>query len=163
MNQKRAIWLKRQDKSDILFEDAFSAARFSKLRMRSFLKPVSYLYPNFEAWLNFTFVRQLGEGKRQAIVAHDGNRVYGCALLKVSADENKICTFFVHPDAREQGLADDMMRLSLERFDNCPIISVSEDRTAELQPLLKKHGFKVYSSVENMYWPHKSEDFFIAN
>lgn len=163
MNQKRAIWLKKQDKFDILFEDGLSAARFSKLRMRSFLKPVSRLYPNFEAWLNFTFVRQMGQGKRQAIVAHDGNRILGCALLKVSADENKICTFFVDPDVREQGLADDIMRLSLERFDDCPIISVSEERTSELQPLLKKHGFKIYSSIENIYWPHKAENFFIAN
>lgn len=163
MNQNRAIWLKRQDKFDILIEDALSAAHFSKLRMRSFLKPVSYLYPDFEAWLNFTFVRQMGEGKRQAIVAHDGNRIYGCALLKVSVEEEKICTFFVHPDAREQGLADDLMRLSLERFDRSPIISVSEERTQELQPLLKKHGFKIYNSVKDIYWPHKSEHFFAAN
>ena len=93
----------------------------------------------------------MNEGKRQAIVAHDGNQVYGCALLKVSSDENKICTFFVHPDVREQGLGDDIMCLSLKHFGNCPIISVSDNRTVELQPLLKKHGFKIYSSVKDMY------------
>lgn len=163
MQNNRAIWLKKQDKSNILLEDGLSAARFSKLRMRSFLKPISHLYPDFETWLNFTFVRQMGEGKRKVVVAHDGNNVYGCSLLKITPEENKICTFYVHPDAREQNLADDLMRHSLAHFDDKPIISVSEERTKELQPLLKKHGFEIFASIADMYRPDRNENFFVSN
>ena len=162
MKQNRAIWLKKQDKSNILLEDVLSAAHFSKLHMRSFLKPVSHLYPDFESWLNFIFVRQMGEGKRRVIVAHDGNNVYGCSLLKITPEESKICTFYVHPDARGQNLADDLMRNSLVFFNKKPIISASEERTEELQPLLKKYGFEIYASVLGMYQPDRKENFFVA-
>lgn len=162
MKTNRAIWLKKQDKADILLGDVVSAAHFSKLRMRSFLKPISYLYPDFGKWLNFTFVRQMGEGRRRVVVAHDGTNVYGCALLKITPEESKICTFYVHPDAREQNLADDLMHHSLAHFSEKPIISVSEERTEELHPLLKKHGFEIYASISDAYRSGRHENYFVA-
>lgn len=122
------------------------------------LSDVSPLYPNFNVWLNFTFRRNLASGERRILVAHDGDNLLGCALLKSAADESKICTFYVEPLARDRGIGRQLMQYSLENLDNPnTIITVSDDRQAELAPLLKSSGFSLQQQLSDHYRPQHSE------
>lgn len=126
--------------------------------LKQLLSDVAPLYPNFEGWLNFTFRRNLSSGERQILIAHDGTNLQGCALLKNTPIESKICTFYVAQSARGQGIGEQLMQRSLVALDNADtIITVSDDRHAELYPLLKSAGFSLQQQLDAAYRPAHSE------
>jgi ribosomal protein S18 acetylase RimI-like enzyme len=127
----------------------------------SFLANVEPLYPNFKSWFNFTFCNSLGTGQRLVVLAHNGYEIVGVALLKKSISENKICTFYVSPKYRGGGVGNDLMGLAISTLDSDNIqITVSNERNAELAPLLQSKGFSVCQSVSGLYRPGASEYFY---
>lgn len=121
-------------------------------RLRSFLGEVAPLYPNFDAWFNFKFCRNLASGQRKVAIAHDGNQILGAALLKKDAHESKICTFYISPEYRGLSIGDELMDLALVTLnDSDTIITVCSERKDELTPLLSSHGFEVISSHDGLY------------
>lgn len=130
-------------------------------KLRTFLKDVSRLYPNFDAWLNFTFLRNLASGQRKIALAHNGNEIMGAALLKSDIFESKICTFYVDPAFRGMNIGSKLMDLSISTLDNPnTFITVCDQRKSELAPLLSSRGFTLERSVNGLYHSHSSEHFY---
>lgn len=135
--------------------------------LNQLLCDVAPLYPNFDVWLNFTFRRNLSSGERQILIAHNGDDLLGCALLKSTPAESKICTFYVAEFARGQGIGQQLMNESLATLDNLnnanrlnnseTIITVSDDRHADLFPLLHSTGFSLQQKLDAHYRPAHSE------
>jgi GNAT superfamily N-acetyltransferase len=130
-------------------------------KLRTFLMDVSVLYPNFDAWLNFTFLRNLASGQRKIALAHNGNEIIGAALLKSDTFESKICTFYVDPAFRGMSIGSKLMDLSISTLDNPnTFITVCDQRKSELAPLLSSRGFTLERSIDGLYHSHSSEHFY---
>lgn len=123
------------------------------------LSPIASLYPNFEAWFNFTFWRAL-KAERSCLISYKNKKIAGVSLLKQTATKSKICTFFVAPEWRGQGIRTALMQASLEHLKHAPIITVSEERYAELLPLLRQFNFNEIDRCPKKYRSHSSEIIF---
>lgn len=122
------------------------------------LSDVSPMYPKFEAWLNFTFRRNLASGQRKIILAHDENKVIGVALLKQDDVESKICTFYVSPEYRNRGIGKELIDLAMETLDSADtFITVGSERKDELTPLLNSRGFEIVSEHPGLYRKNSTE------
>ena len=125
------------------------------------LHEIAHLYPNFNAWLNFKFRRNLSSGERNIILATDGSNILGLSLLKKSKDESKICTFYVPEEYRGMNIGRDLMSKSLSILDSQnSFITVADERHSELKPLLDSSGFKLIKSVDALYREDSTEHFY---
>lgn len=125
------------------------------------LADIAPLYPDFSAWLTFKFRRNLASGERNIVIAHDGNQVHGVSLLKSTAEERKICTFYVDEAVRGQGTGRELMNQSLHWLDSDDaIITVSDERLETLQPLLAQTGFQQQAELNDVYRKQHSEFIF---
>ncbi|MBC2689796.1 GNAT family N-acetyltransferase [Pseudomonas kielensis] len=140
----------------------FSEMSVDFIFLAKHLSAVAGLYPGFKEWLYFTFKPEFARGVREVIVAYSGNEIAGLALLKRTSVENKICTFYVFPSFRDNDIGKDLIDRSISFLDNGRemMISVSEEREAELFPLLRKSGFKLHYKIEDLYRIGKSESFY---
>lgn len=129
--------------------------------LKHLLQPVSPMYPNFDAWLNFTFRRSLTSGKRKIVTAYYGSELAGIALLKSDLSERKICTFYISESFRELGIGQKLLDVAIDTLDSSDsFITVSEERDSGLSPLLRSKGFKLVSSVPKLYRPDSTEHFY---
>lgn len=147
------------------FSEISSAYDFKRSEAMPVLASVSHLYPNFDAWLTFRFSRGLGSGERKAIIAHDGNNVLGVSLLKLTAEENKICTLIVSENARcacsDMKVGTKLMKRSLELVNSGDVlITVCSERHQELTPLLHNFSFEKTNEIKNFYRSGSSEFFY---
>tara|TARA_R100000306_G_C4378159_1_gene142897 strand:- start:347 stop:814 length:468 start_codon:yes stop_codon:yes gene_type:complete len=149
---------------NILTKSSFSfevAQNINFPALRRLLNDVAPLYPSFDAWLNFTFRRNMASGERRVLIAHNGSELVGAALLKDSLAEGKICTFFVSPDHRQMNIGGQLLDQALRELDrDDAFITVAEERKAELSPLLTSRGFSVGNSISSLYRPGSTEYLF---
>lgn len=138
---------------------------FLRADIVSVLEPVSHLYPNFRAWLNFRFMRGFSNGERKVLLAHDGSRVLGVSLLKLTDEEKKICTLFVSETARsahnDMKIGTSLMLRSLALLDSDNVlITVCSEKHQDLKPLLHNCSFEQMKEVKNLYRDDSSEYFY---
>jgi GNAT superfamily N-acetyltransferase len=128
------------------------------------LSAVAVNYPEFDSWLNFTFLRGMPSGERTVLVAHCDGILSGISLLKNTKAEKKICTFFILPEFRGQGVGSDLMSKSLNYLGDDRInITVPEPRLGELKGLLDSSGFELVSEKFGFYLPDRFEFYFSTN
>lgn len=141
------------------FEIIESDLHFKKIAAS--LSDVSAFYPEFKSWLYFTFRAGMFVGERKVLVAHSDGNIAGLSLLKNSISEKKICTFYVLPEYRYEGIGRSLMHKSMQTLGHSDIgISVSEERNDELSPLLRSCGFSLDSVLSGHYRSEKSEFFY---
>lgn len=134
---------------------------FDFIELNRLLNPVAPMYPNFDAWLNFKFRRNLALGQRQIALANYGCQLAGVALLKNDGIERKICTFYIAPNFRNMGVGSKLMDLAIETLNSSSsFITVSDERKNELAPLLSSRGFKCINSVHGLYRSGSFEHFY---
>lgn len=126
-------------------------AEFKAQNVRPFLNHVSSFYPGFQTWFNFKFLSGLNSGERKVLIVKEKGEIAGISLLKVTKEENKICTFFVAPEYRGKGIGTMLMESSLANFDGSLHITVCEERNADLKPFLQKNGFRLDSEQLGLY------------
>lgn len=126
------------------------------------IKPIQDFYPNYEKWYREKFIPGLKKKERLYIVAYDDkkNILSGCALLKKTREENKLCTLFVHPNYRSQGLGKKLMQQALNAFGKLPLLTISSKNFSKYQPLLKHFGFHWSASKKNVYQENDIELYF---
>lgn len=88
------------------------------------------------------------------------NEVLGCALLKKTTEESKICALFVDPSYRGMGLATLLMEKSLATFDKPPLITVSSRNISQLKRLLENFNFELIDTVPGAYKQEDTEYYF---
>ncbi|WP_438455661.1 hypothetical protein [Vreelandella venusta] len=129
-----------------------------KLIHRELFSAVTPLYPDFTQWLYFTFRPSFIAGKRDIIVAYSRNELIGLSLIKKDSVEKKICTFYTFPKYRDQQIGFDLMSISMDLLKSNVVITASEDRSHELEPLLNKFNFKCEKKITGYYKENKIEN-----
>ena len=114
-------------------------------------KPVNEAYPNRTKWFKERFIPGLKKKERMYIIAQEGDTLAGCVLIKNTVEEKKICTFFVDPKFRRQGLGKQLMAQALKELKDLPLITVSGRNLSQFSPLLKQSGFHLSAIKKGVY------------
>ncbi len=124
-------------------------------------KSAEKMYPNYKEWFYDVFIAGLKKKERSIIVVYNKyNKIIGCALLKNTNEENKICTLIVDKNYREQGVGSKLMDIILKYTKEKPLITVSSKVIKELKPLLDKFGFQLSAIKKNVYVNGDSEFYY---
>ena len=124
-------------------------------------QPIRQFYPNYEDWFKNTFISGLKRKKRLYILAQTETGILaGCILIKNTADEKKICTLFVKPEFRKQGIATALIRETIQLLGEYPLITVSQENMKQVFPLLTRLGFRLSTTRQDLYRPGSTEYFF---
>ena len=129
-------------------------------------KSIGSSYPGHFEWLSNVFLGGLRDGNRGYSFAIDNNKftdvcgghmvqmykLAGCALLKNTDEEKKICCLFVDPEYRYQGIASHLIENSFEmlRTDK-PLMTVAENNLFQLQKLINRYDFELTSVRDSVY------------
>ena len=124
-------------------------------------QPVNNIYPGRTKWFWEKFIPGLQKKERMYIIAQDNdNTLAGCVLIKRTEEEKKICTLFVHPQFRGQGLGRQLMELTLRELGEHPLITVSSRNLSQLSSLLKQYGFHLSATKKGAYNSEDTEYYF---
>ena len=123
--------------------------------------PIGQTYPNYKNWYNNTFISSLKKNERMYIVAfNDQNALAGCVLAKQTSDEKKICTLFVSPSFRRQGIGTKLLKTAIKELGEHPLMTVSSRDISQLQPLLNHFGFHLSAIKKGAYHRNDTEFYF---
>jgi len=117
-------------------------------------------YPNYSSWYKNTFLEGLKQKERKILVAIEQGEVVGCALLKKTLQEKKLCTLFVRPENRHQGLGQALLAQVVKELGQNPLVSVSEKNLAGVHSLFKRFGFHISAQKQGVYLPDTMEYYF---
>lgn len=122
---------------------------------------IGEVYPNYTHWYEDTFISGLKKNERMYIVAlNDQNTLTGCLLAKKTPDEKKICTLFVAPAFRRQGVGKRLLETAIKEFGELPLITVSSRDISQLRPLLDSFGFHLSAVKKGAYRQQDTEFYF---
>jgi GNAT superfamily N-acetyltransferase len=109
-------------------------------------------YPHFRLWFWGKVAPGLATGSRQILAACSKDDLVGLAILKRELSERKICTLWVAPSGRNDGVGTRLVGQALAWLEcEKPLITVCQERLDELQPLLRKFGFTLEQVCESYY------------
>lgn len=129
-------------------------------------KSIGSSYPGHFEWLSNVFLGGLRDGNRGYSFAIDNNKftdvcgghmvqmykLAGCALLKNTDEEKKICCLFVDPEYRYQGIASHLIENSFEMLGtDKPLMTVAENNLSQLQKLINRYDFELTSVRDSVY------------
>lgn len=133
-------------------------------------KTIGDSYPGHYKWLQDKFIKGLQQGNERGYsFAVDYNnfidfpygslfdsvgtyKLFGCALLKNSPEEKKLCCLFIDPAYRKQGIASKLVENSFEILGTTkPFLTIAENNLSQLQGIIKKYGFELTSVKESVY------------
>ena len=118
-------------------------------------------YPDYEKWFKQTFMAGLQKKERLYILAQDSNeQLLGCALIKKTPQEQKLCTLFVDEKYRRHGIGHKLLAETIKVLGCRPMISVSDQAMLQIQPLLKEFGFHLSAQKKDVYRPNHIEFYF---
>ncbi len=116
----------------------------------SLTRPIQKFYPHQPEWFQNTFLTGLKKGERLCVLAQDSKgKLQGCALLKNTPQEKKICTLFVQPELRRQGIATQLMDVAMQELGPTPLLTVAAGVFEQLRPLLEKYHFHWSATKHN--------------
>lgn len=122
---------------------------------------ISESYIGHNHWLINKFFANLKHGTRGYSFAVDDYHLAGCSLLKNEEDERKICCLFIDPNYRRQGIASHLIEDSFRLLNtDKPLMTVSEQNLAQLQPLIKRYNFELTSVRKSVYKQGVNEYFY---
>ena len=117
-------------------------------------------YPDYKNWYNQTFLEGLKKRERGIIVALDDKKMIGCALIKNTPEEKKLCTLFVHPDYRRRGIAAQLLKETVRVLGEKPFVTVSENNKQFVDKLFDQFRFHLSATKKSVYLPNKKEYYF---
>lgn len=118
-------------------------------------------YPGFRTWFWDTFAAGIPRGERRAFVHEGQGRIDGVVLAKADSRERKLCTIWVAPHARGRRIASDLVEEACDWLeDPLPLLTVPEERLAELTPLMRARGFQPTEALPSCYRAGRVEHVF---
>lgn len=140
------------------------------VQLPTLTKTIGDSYPGHFKWLDDTFIKGLQQGKERGYsfaVDYDNfidfpygslfdsigvYKLSGCALLKNTPEEKKLCCLFIDPAYRKQGIASKLVENSFEILGTTkPFLTIAENNLSQLQGIIKKYGFELTSVKESVY------------
>ena len=122
--------------------------------------PVSESYPDYQDWYQKIFLEGLKKGERGILFAEEKGRLVGCALIKNTPIEKKLCTLFVHPDFRGKGIGTFLLKRTIEMLGQKPLTSVSGKNKSAFASLFHRFGFCLSAQKKGIYLPTETEFYF---
>lgn len=119
---------------------------------------VAAFYPGFRSWFFGKVVPGLETGEREIAVAFHADAIVGVAISKRSAAERKLCTLWVPPSARGNGVAGALARSAFEWLGTeRPLFTVPEERMPEFAGLIRNWRFAAPRTYGNVYRAGRAE------
>lgn len=110
-----------------------------------FVRRLRWEYPDFVKWFGNLF--QLPprlRPEREIVFCRINHEVVGIAILKKTAEEQKICTLRVDKRYQRMSIGKNLMELSFEWLENeKPLITVHKSRQPEFERLFQHYGFEL--------------------
>ena len=123
-------------------------------------RSVEVNYPDYSKWFHQTFLDGLKKGERAIIIAEENGKISGVALIKKTVWEKKLCTLFVCPENRRQGIGQKLLAQVVKELGQKPLTSVSEESVKNILPLFNRFGFRLSARKKGIYSADKTEYFF---
>jgi predicted GNAT family N-acyltransferase len=115
-------------------------------------------YPNFETWYYNIVISNIVSKEREILMLYNENILVGLSILKNTKIEKKICTLCILPKFRKMGLGKILLKESLEFLNvDFPVITVSNNKVKEFNPLFKYYGFELSHIHKGFYIKNKDE------
>ena len=139
------------------FSDFHPEHIFLYERILHLLQPTKQYYPKLNKWYREVFLVGLMQKERAYIIAKDDGKLVGCALLKKTPNEKKICSLYVQSDYRRRGIGEQMLKMALSELGKSPEMSISQKNIHFFQPLLERYGFQLSYKKRGEYTPNNTE------
>ncbi|MBL1258623.1 hypothetical protein [Methylocystis sp. Sn-Cys] len=124
------------------------------------LKELERTYPGFGEWYFGKVVPGVYAGERLLLAHVSGATISGVAIAK-RGTEQKLCTLWVHPDARLSRVGTELAEEAFEWMGNSkPLFTVPEERLHEFKGLLRRWSFGPGLSVCGYYGQGRVEHVF---
>lgn len=127
---------------------------FDKKIKELLIQQTFYAYPEFYNWYkNKVLPAMFSSNNREIIlILKDVNILLGFAILKKTATEKKICTLFVYPNYRNNGIGKQLFEESFNYLGTrLPLLTISSTNISTLIPFIKKYNFILTSKISNKY------------
>jgi len=121
---------------------------------------IAQTYPDYSRWYHQTFLEGLKKGNRALIMAEEKGKLVGVALVKNTPQEKKLCTLFVRPENRRQGIGQRLLAQVLQELGQKPLVSVSKQNVASVSSLFERFKFHLSACKKGIYLPHNTEFYF---
>lgn len=109
-------------------------------------------YPGFRNWFIESVLPGLYTNKRYLILRVRSERIVAAAILKKSAQENKICTLWVREDFQGLGLGNELFNQSFDLLKtDHPLMTISSAKLDQFRSLVRKYDFKLCTSYDSYY------------
>ena len=129
-------------------------------KLYEMLNFLSVDYPKNKSWfytkhLPGTLNEKSG---RDIIFAYDKeNNIYGTAFIKYQ-EEKKICTLYVAPNIRSQGIGSTLIEKSMQIMETTkPMITFPEKKLPMFKGIIKKYNWELTQILEGVYRPKTKE------
>jgi GNAT superfamily N-acetyltransferase len=109
------------------------------------------LYPRFFTWLEQTVATGLADGSRRLFVHNHGGR-FGFVIAKRTLHERKLCTIYVEPGSRGNGIASCLISQATDWLgSDKPLLTISEDRLLEFRAIIGGLDFSLTQVAHSYY------------
>ncbi|MDD6757540.1 MAG: GNAT family N-acetyltransferase [bacterium] len=109
-------------------------------------------YPDYRSWFLTTQVPGIYDGTRNIIIAHIRDRIVGFISLKKTAEEKKICTFYVEKNLRRNKIGTVLVEKAIEYLETeKPLITIPLSKLNEFTKIGEKYNWEISDIKENLY------------
>ena len=116
-------------------------------------KHLKEAYPNYKKWFFNKQVKGCYNQSRNIIfVKNKQGKIVGICCLKKESDERKLCTLYVVPDYRMQGVGSLLLKEAINFLGTeKPLITFAEDILPMFEKIIKKYDWKLVEVADGIY------------
>jgi GNAT superfamily N-acetyltransferase len=112
----------------------------------AFLAPLRWDYPEFQTWYLTKVIPGKRIGERRVFVKFNENTMIAVGIAKATSDEKKICTLYVSPDYRAQGVGRDLIVRMLQWLKTpTPVIAIKQTHLEPFLPIIEQYDWQLSS------------------
>ena len=109
-------------------------------------------YQEYKNWFLTTQAPGIYDGTRNIIIAHIKDRIVGFVSLKKTAEEKKICTFYVEKKFRKNKIGTILVEKAIEYLGTeKPLITIPLNKLNEFTRIGEKYNWEISDIKENLY------------
>lgn len=143
---------------DIHIKSGTNATEVLFYQIKEILSQYTKYYPNVLDWFESIYP-EVQQGLRTILIASIADVIVGMTILKHQSNENKICTIWVDPYYRHQGIGTALLDRSLSFFNTDPVLTIPDVILSNFEPWFRKERLILDEIVPNCYRSNSREYF----